>query len=82
MVLVFLVLVRESTKQVSLPFLPYTEDEWLALETRFVRLKEAIVYVSCTLRIILCCNRENGHESVTSSYLGKSASTRFFVPFD
>ena len=36
--------------------------------------------MSCTVRIIMCCNRENGHESVTSSFLGESASTRFFVP--
>jgi len=38
---------------VSLPFLPYIEDEWTTLESRFVPLKDAIVYGSYTTRIIL-----------------------------
>ena len=42
-----------ATKQVSLPFLPYIEDEWTTLESRFVPLKDAIVYGSYTTRIIL-----------------------------
>ena len=42
-----------ATKQVSLSFLPYIEDEWTTLESRFVPLKDAIVYGSYTTRIIL-----------------------------
>ena len=37
----------------SLSFLPYIEDEWTTLESRFVPLKDAIVYESYTTRIIL-----------------------------
>ena len=37
----------------SLSFLPYIEVEWTTLESRFVPLKDAIVYESYTTRIIL-----------------------------
>lgn len=39
-----------ATKQVSLPFPPYIEDEWTTLESRFVPLKDAIVYGSYTTK--------------------------------